>query len=80
VRLTRKVGWIGQAAAKIKQVFTEAGAKQPTLIFIDEMDAVCLPRGFYHDSIAQEVTARFLQEIDGLLSAKTFEEYLRRPP
>ena len=79
MRLTRKIDWIGHGAAKIKQVFTEARAKQPTLIFIDELDAVCPPRGFYYDSIAREVTARFLQEIDGLLSAKIFEKHLRRP-
>jgi SpoVK/Ycf46/Vps4 family AAA+-type ATPase len=63
-----KVGWIGHAAAKIKQVFTEARGKQPTLIFIDELDAVCPPRGAYHDCISQEVTAQPLQEIGGLLS------------
>jgi len=63
-----KVGWIGHAAAKIKEVFTEARDKQPTLIFIDELDAVCPQRGAYHDCISQEVTAQLLQEIDGLLS------------
>jgi hypothetical protein len=32
------------------------------------LDAVCPPRGAYHDSISQEFTAQLLQEIDGLLS------------
>src|SRR6516162_6438704 len=50
-----KVGFIGHAAAKIKEVFNEARSKQPTLIFIDELDAVCPPRGDYHDCISQEV-------------------------
>jgi ATPase family protein associated with various cellular activities (AAA) len=63
-----KVGWIGHAAAKIASVFVEARAKQPTLLFIDELDAVCPPRGAYHDCISQEVTAQLLQELDGLLS------------
>ena len=63
-----KVGWIGHAAAKIKEVFIEARAKQPALIFVDELDAVCPIRGAYHDCISQEVTAQLLQEIDGLLS------------
>ena len=48
-----KVGWVGHAAAKIKQVFTEARAKQPTLIFLDDIDAVCPPRGAYHDVSAR---------------------------
>jgi SpoVK/Ycf46/Vps4 family AAA+-type ATPase len=63
-----KVDWIGRAAAKIKEVFAEARAKQPTLIFIDELDAVCPSRGAYRDCISQEVTAQLLQEIDGLSS------------
>jgi hypothetical protein len=63
-----KVGWIGHAAAKIKQVFIEARSKQPTLIFIDELDAVCPPRGAYLDCISQEVTAQLLQELDGIYS------------
>jgi AAA+ superfamily predicted ATPase len=63
-----KVGWIGHAAAKIKEVFAQARAKEPTLLFIDELDAVCPTRGAYHDCISQEVTAQLLQEIDGLAS------------
>jgi hypothetical protein len=41
---------------------------QPTLLFIDELDAVCPPRGAYADAISQEFTAQLLQEVDGLLS------------
>jgi DNA replication protein DnaC len=55
-----KVGWIGHAVAKIASVFAEARAKQPTLLFIDELDAVCPARGAYHDCISQEVTAQLL--------------------
>jgi SpoVK/Ycf46/Vps4 family AAA+-type ATPase len=63
-----KVGWIGHAAAKIAAVFAEARTKQPTLLFIDELDAVCPRRGDYHDCISQEVTAQLLQELDGIAS------------
>jgi hypothetical protein len=63
-----KVGWIGHAAAKIAEVFSQARAAQPTLLFVDELDAVCPPRGAYHDCISQEVTAQLLQEVDGLLT------------
>ena len=58
--------WIGWSADRLAKVFTEARAKQPSLIFIDELDAVCPPRGMYHDAIAQETTAQLLQEIDGM--------------
>ena len=62
--------WIGWSADRLAKVFKEAREKQPSLIFIDELDAVCPPRGAYHDSIIQEFTAQLLQEIDGLLSDK----------
>jgi SpoVK/Ycf46/Vps4 family AAA+-type ATPase len=60
--------WIGWSADRLAKVFKEARTKQPSLIFIDELDAVCPPRGAYHDCISQEFTAQLLQEIDGLLS------------
>jgi transitional endoplasmic reticulum ATPase len=50
------------------ETFAEARAKQPTLIFIDELDAVAPQRGAYHDSLTQEITGQLLQELDGLLS------------
>lgn len=63
-----KARFIGWSAERLATVFKEARAKQPSLIFIDELDAVCPPRGAYHDCISQEFTAQLLQEIDGLLS------------
>jgi SpoVK/Ycf46/Vps4 family AAA+-type ATPase len=60
--------WIGWSADRLAKVFVAARAKQPSLIFIDEIDAVCPIRGAYHDAISQEFTAQLLQEIDGLLS------------
>jgi AAA+ superfamily predicted ATPase len=63
-----KVGWIGHAAAKVKEVFAKAREHQPVVIFLDELDAICPPRGLYHDCISQEVTAQLLTEFDGLSS------------
>jgi len=60
--------WLGWSADRLAKVFTEARNKQPSLVFIDELDAVCPPRGTYADAVSQEFTAQLLQEIDGLLS------------
>jgi transitional endoplasmic reticulum ATPase len=60
--------WLGHSADRLATVFSEARALQPTLLFIDELDAVCPPRGAYADAISQEFTAQLLQEVDGLLS------------
>lgn len=55
-------------ADRLAKVFATAREKQPSLIFIDELDAVCPPRGAYADAISQEFTAQLLQEVDRLLS------------
>src|SRR5262249_21779610 len=54
--------YIGWSADRLAKVFTQAREKQPSLIFIDELDAVCPPRGAYHDCVSQEFTAQLLQE------------------
>jgi SpoVK/Ycf46/Vps4 family AAA+-type ATPase len=64
----RKAMWLGHSADRLATVFSEARATQPTFLFIDELDAVCPPRGAYADAISQEFTAQLLQEIDGPLS------------
>jgi hypothetical protein len=63
-----KAMWLGHSANRLATVFSEARAMQPTLLFIDEMDAVCPPRGSYADAISREFSAQLLQEVDGLLS------------
>jgi ATP-dependent 26S proteasome regulatory subunit len=55
-----KQKWLGWSAEKRKTVYAEARTKQPSLIFIDELDAVCPPRGMYSDSISQEASAQLL--------------------
>jgi transitional endoplasmic reticulum ATPase len=60
--------WIGHSANRLAKVFTEARAKQPSIIFIDELDIVCPPRGAYHDCISQEFTGELLQQLDGINS------------
>ena len=63
-----KVGWIGHAATAVKEVFAQAREHPSALVFLDELDAICPPRGQYNDCISQEVTAQLLQEIDGISS------------
>jgi SpoVK/Ycf46/Vps4 family AAA+-type ATPase len=60
-----KAMWLGHSADRLATVFSDARARQPTLLFIDELDAVCPPRGAYADAISQEFTAQLLQEVDG---------------
>jgi hypothetical protein len=63
-----KAMFIGWSADRLAKVFKEAREKQPSLIFIDELDIVCPPRGAYHDCISQEFTGELLQKLDGISS------------
>lgn len=63
-----KVGWIGHAATKVKEVFLGARSHSAALIFLDELDSIAPPRGQYNDCISQEVTAQLLTEMDGVTS------------
>jgi transitional endoplasmic reticulum ATPase len=63
-----KAMWIGHSADRLATVFREARSKQPSLIFIDELDIVCPLRGLYHDCVSQEFTGELLQQLDGIAS------------
>lgn len=54
------------AAQKLKRLFAEARASQPTIIFIDEADTVFPARGADGDSFGKDMVNQFLQEIDGM--------------
>lgn len=59
--------YIGQSSGKIKRIFAEARANQPTILFIDEADTVFPSRnmGSQGDSFGLDMVNQFLQEIDG---------------
>ena len=63
-----KAMFIGWSADRLAKVFTQARAKSPSLIYIDEIDAVCPPRGAHHDVIPTEFMSQLLTEIDGINS------------
>lgn len=59
--------YVGQSSGKIKRIFAEARANQPTILFIDEADTVFPSRnmGNQGDSFGLDMVNQFLQEIDG---------------
>lgn len=58
--------YVGQSSGKIKRIFAEARANQPTILFIDEADTVFPSRnmGSQGDSFGLDMVNQFLQEID----------------
>lgn len=65
--------FVGQTSGKIKRIFEQARANQPTILFIDEADTVFVERGLNsasNDSFNLDMVNQFLVEIDGLTSGK----------
>ena len=60
--------YVGQSAPKIRDLFAEARANEPTLIFLDELDTLFPSRGSTADgdSYTKDMTNEFLQQLDGV--------------
>ena len=57
--------YVGQSSGKIKRIFAEARANQPTILFIDEADTVFPSRNMGSQGDSFDMVNQFLQEIDG---------------
>lgn len=63
--------YVGQSSGKVRRLFDEAIAKQPTILFIDEADTVLPERGMQGgDSYSDDMVNEFLQHLDGAKSGK----------
>lgn len=60
-----KAGFIGQSGQRVKALFDDARAHAPTIVFLDELDALAGDRG-QSDSYVQELVTQLLQEMDGV--------------
>lgn len=59
--------WVGEAEKNVTQLFNEARLHKPSIIFIDEIDALLSKRE--GASTDDQLVSMFLQQIDGLGSA-----------
>lgn len=58
--------YIGHAASRIAQTFETARSSSPTILFIDEIDAISSARGGNNDQLQSEAVTQLLQELDGV--------------
>ncbi|MCK4859963.1 MAG: CDC48 family AAA ATPase [Candidatus Omnitrophica bacterium] len=59
--------WVGESEKRVREVFKRARQVAPSIVFIDEIDAVAPKRGHSHDSgSADRVVNQILSELDGL--------------
>ncbi|MDL0429809.1 AAA family ATPase [Marinobacter sp. TBZ242] len=62
-----KAGYIGQSGQLVKNVFANARANAPCILFIDEIESIAAKRGSrLADQFTQEIVTQMLQEMDGI--------------
>ncbi|MFH0835916.1 MAG: CDC48 family AAA ATPase [Candidatus Micrarchaeota archaeon] len=63
--------WVGESEKAVREIFRKARVAAPTIIFIDEIDAIAPVRGGSGDSnVTERVVNALLTEMDGLQNLK----------
>ncbi len=60
--------WVGEAEKKLRDIFQEAEKNAPSIIFIDEIDAIAPKRENVEGEVERRVVAQLLTLMDGLKS------------
>jgi transitional endoplasmic reticulum ATPase len=82
--------WVGAAEEKLRKIFEDAEKKAPSIIFIDEIDAIASKRQDNSGEVERRVVSQLLATMDGLKGRKvivmaatnrlnSLEQALRRP-
>lgn len=58
--------WVGESERAVRELFTRARQAAPTLVFLDEVDALAPRRGSGDAGVADRVVAALLTELDGV--------------
>ena len=58
----------GESEAKLREVFEEAARRAPSILFIDEIDAVAPKRAEVSGEVEKRVVAQLLSLMDGFVS------------
>ncbi|XP_010609484.1 ATPase family protein 2 homolog isoform X2 [Fukomys damarensis] len=61
----------GETEAKLRQIFADATLRHPSIIFIDELDALCPKREGAQNEVEKRVVASLLTLMDGIGSEAT---------
>lgn len=56
----------GESEAKLREVFEEARRRAPSIVFLDELDAIAPRRAEVHGEVEKRVVAQLLALMDGL--------------
>jgi transitional endoplasmic reticulum ATPase len=58
----------GESEQRLRQIFKDASAKAPTIVFIDELDAIASKRAEVTGEVERRVVAQLLALMDGMVS------------
>ncbi|KAM4710502.1 ATPase family gene 2 protein homolog A isoform 2-T2 [Discoglossus pictus] len=61
----------GESEARLRQIFAEASSRHPSIIFIDELDALCPKREGAQNEVEKRVVASLLTLMDGIGSEES---------
>ncbi|XP_025937197.1 spermatogenesis-associated protein 5 isoform X6 [Apteryx rowi] len=56
----------GESESRLRQIFAEASLRRPSIIFIDELDALCSKREGAQNEVEKRVVASLLTLMDGI--------------
>ncbi|BAD84858.1 CDC48/VCP homolog, AAA superfamily [Thermococcus kodakarensis KOD1] len=58
--------WVGETEKRIREIFRKARQAAPTVVFIDEIDAIAPARGSEGDRVTDRLINQLLTEMDGI--------------